>query len=881
LHLIQHLEAGRSRKLTLISAPAGYGKSTLIQTWLASSRTPVAWLSLDPNDNDVGVFLLYLVSAVQTVVPTACNTIAALLSAPQLPPQNYLLQTIVGEMASLSQQLTLVLDDYHVIHNSEIHELVATCLQYQSSQLHLVIVTRQDPPFSISRLRVSEQMTELRLSDLKFTAEETHQYLERVVGEALSSELLDVVTQRTEGWPVGLRLISLVLQKEGDQANVVQAIRGTNRYIMEYLVDEVLAHQAEPVRRFLMYLSILDRFCVPLCDALLKDEWEEKIEDDQRSSQAMLAQLQEANLFLIALDTQHYWLRYHHLFQDLLRHRLQAELSPEELKALHAKAIAWLAKHGFYTDALEHALVTNDTATAVTLFARLRPILMNETRWQQLEQQLRRFPRAIVESEPSLYVAQVWLIYYQGRWNELATGIECLSTLLAKADAPPQVLQPLHGEMSTQIALVRFIAGDWDNAIASASLGLQHTPQELWIVRVLARGILSLSLQGKGQLAQAYQGLHESFQAELTDSELLPAPLLILICYVHWIAADLNAVIREAQQSITLSEKLCAQAMVGGGCYHLGAARYQQNCLSEAAIQFERITAQPYVHYHEFYVYGAIELTLTYLAQNRADEAQTVADQVLAYLLQMGNTTLLPVVEALQAELALRQGRLGAAIKWAKRHPEIPPLGPMFRPYEPHFTLIKIWLQQNTPRSRCQANALTTRLIDYLRSTHNTRYLIDALALHALQLADAGDKAAALATLAEAVQLAQPGTVIRAFADLGPAMLTLLGQLKLTDPKTQRFAQQILETSPQGVKRPALGNEDHPNSQLTESLTQREFEVLALLMQHQTDQDIARELYVSLNTVRTHTKHIYAKLKAHNRRQAVQKALELGFVGTR
>jgi len=283
-HLIQRLESGHNRKLTLISAPAGYGKSTLVHLWLASSSEPVAWLSLDANDNDVGVFLRYLVAAVHGVAPTACQTIAALLDGPQLPPQSYLLQAISEAVADLSEPLTVVLDDYHVIHNAEIHDLIATGLQYQSPHLHLVLITRQDPPFSVARLRVSEQMTELRLADLRFTPEEMHHYLEGLIDEALSAELFDVVAQRTEGWPVGLRLIRLALKGKSNQADFVQAIRGTHRYITEYLVDEVLAQQSEPVKRFLMYTSILDRFCAPLCDVMLEAIWIQHFKDDELSS---------------------------------------------------------------------------------------------------------------------------------------------------------------------------------------------------------------------------------------------------------------------------------------------------------------------------------------------------------------------------------------------------------------------------------------------------------------------------------------------------------------------------------------------------------------------------------------------------------------------
>jgi len=877
LHLIQCLEARHNRKLTLIAAPAGYGKSTLVNTWLAPSSEPVAWLSLDANDNDIGVFLRYLVAAVHTVTPSACQMIAALLDGPQLPPQSYLLQTVAGEVASLSEPLTIVLDDYHVIHNVEIHELMAACLKYQAPQLHLVIATRQDPPFSVTQLRVSEQMIELRLSDLRFTPEEMRQYLEGVVDEALSAELFDVVAQRTEGWPVGLRLVSLALKGKGNQADLVQAICGTQRYIMEYLVDEVLNQQAEPVQKFLMYTSILDRFCASLCDVMLEEIW---VDEDELSSQAILNQLRDANLFLIALDSQSEWFRYHHLFQDLLRHRLQAELSTDQIQDLHARVIDWLAEHGFLEEASEHALAVKNIADAVAIFTRQRVNLLNGTRWQQLEQKLNGFPKAVVEAEPELFINRVWLLYYQTRWDELPPALDQLSGIIEHADLPTETLQCLQGEINTLIALLAFISGDCNRAVESARVALTHSPQEFWIVRVLAQVLLAVALQANGQLNQAYQSYYQSFDEAPTDSDLLPATRLVLLCYVHWIAADLDAVMREAQQSITLSQKAGSQAMLGVGRYHFGNALYQQNRLSEAEAQFASVNTHPYIQYRDSYAYSAIGLALTYQAQNRPDEARVVADQVLAFMLQTGNTTLLPIVEAFQAELAMRQGRLNAAVRWANRQPAVPSLVPMFRPYEPHFTLIKIWQKQNTQTSRRRAAALTTHLIDYLRSTHNTRHLIDALALQALQLADTGAKASTLATLEEAVKLAQPGMAIRSFVDLGAEMARLLAQLMPTDKATQRFVRQILEATNLSVAMVASGNGNHGSILLTEPLTQRELDVLALLMKHQTDREIAKALFISLNTVRTHTKHIYAKLNAHNRRQAVKRAVELGLAVT-
>ena len=279
-----------------------------------------------------------------------------------------------------------------------------------------------------------------------------------------------------------------------------------------------------------MYTSILDRFCAPLCDALLEAIWVQHFKDEELSSQAILNQLREANLFLIALDGQGEWFRYHHLFQDLLRHRLQTELGTEQIQVLHARVIHWFAEHGFLAEALEHALAVKHTAEAITIFTRQRVDLLNKTRWQQLEQQLNGFPKTVVEAEPELFINRVWLLYYQTRWDELPAALEHLGKIIEHADLPTETLQCLQGEINTLIALVAFISGDCDRAVESARVALTHSPHEFWIVRVLAQVLLTVALQANGQFSQAYQSYYQSFDETPTDNALLPATRLVLDC---------------------------------------------------------------------------------------------------------------------------------------------------------------------------------------------------------------------------------------------------------------------------------------------------------------------------------------------------------------
>jgi len=342
--LIQRLENGRYRKLSLISAPAGYGKSVLARIWQESCDCPVAWLSLDKNDNDLRVFLSYVVSAIQTIFPKGCEDTTFLLNGMQLPPSDLLTTSLINETAVLPNPFILVLDDYHLIQNPDIHQLINTLIQYQSPHMHLALITRQDPPVDLVNLRAKNQVTEIRLSELRFNESEAKQYLKISLGDSLSPDLANQLIERTEGWAVGLRLAVLAFRNQIDELPALETYQGSNHYIMSYLVKEVLQQQPQQIQIFLLYTSLLDRFCTPLCDALLNINQKPR----QPNSQEILEHLRQDNLFLISLDPHGEWFRYHHLFQDLLRHQLKTAVAPGEISNLHKQASIWFAQHGFW-----------------------------------------------------------------------------------------------------------------------------------------------------------------------------------------------------------------------------------------------------------------------------------------------------------------------------------------------------------------------------------------------------------------------------------------------------------------------------------------------------------------------------------------------------
>jgi LuxR family maltose regulon positive regulatory protein len=890
-HLLERLNRRVQRRATLVSAPAGFGKTTLLEQWLDQAPHQAAWLSLDEGDDDLVVFLSYFIAAIQTLFPEACPTAHRLLAAPQTPALNYLTTTLINEMADLPETFLLVLDDYHFVNQVDVHQLVSALMQHGPPQLHLVIASRQDPPYSVIRLQASQQITEIRGDDLRFTPDETHSYLELCLGADVPPETVAVLAERTEGWAVGLRMACLALRDQDDTTSFLETFRGTDRYIMEYLVDEVLSRQPGPIQTFLLRTSILDRFCAPLCDAILEEG--PRTEKNRLSSRAVVLRhssrnqeilegLEKANLFVVPLDHHGEWYRYHHLFKELLTHKLRAETTEAQRTALHARAGTWLSQNGFVEEALHHFLAANDTAAAVELVARHRYSLMNQAQWQRLEQRLGQFSPDIIDQYPDLLMLKTWLLYHRGQWAELPAALGHIEAALAQISLAPEAMNHLYGEISALRSLLYYHAVDPKSALDHAQQALEKTPRELWIVRILARMYLAGALQMMGDLNGAYAAIYDGFEEEEAQSNRFKATLLNTVCNVHWIAADLRGMAQAAGRCIVFSQNPFWPEFVGWGHYHLGRARYHQNDLTGAEEHFAAVVEQPYLNYGVCYVYGACGLALTRQAQGRQDQARAVAESAVAFMLETGNTTLLPVAQAFQAEIALMQGQIATASRWAVRLDPVPPLSPVYGLFAPHLTLVKVWLAQNTPASRVQAANLLIQLREFCESTHNTRFLIETLALQALLSHAEGEKLAVLDALERALTLAQPGGFVRLFVDLGPGMAELLTELRAEGSKMRQYIDQILAAFDQDKTQASFPAPQSVTPQpLIEPLTGRELDVLALLARRLSYKEIAQRLVISPHTVKTHTKHIYSKLNVNNRRQAAARARELGLLENR
>ena len=880
--LLDRLQAGSDHKLTLISAMAGTGKTTLLAQWLEECPGPSAWLSLDEHDNDPVVFLHYLIAAVRTAFPHSCEKTLDLLGAPKLPPVRAITASLINELDDLdaapSQQgahstsrLVLALDDYHAITEPAIHETISSLIEHLPQGVRLALATRADPPLPLARWRASRDMTEVRSVDLRFTMEEAHAFLEGTTGRELNPRTVRLLEDQTEGWVVGLRLAALSMHTRPDEETFVQSYKRTGSdLIAEYLVNEVLARQSPEIQDSLLRTSILDRFCAPLCEVVCRRD------APAAKGQEVIKWIAKSNLFLVSIDEEDRWYRYHHLFRDFLRHELSQRVSAAAISELHTRAATWFAEQGLIDEALHHFLAADDTAAAANLVSQHRYALMNRVQWPRLDRYLQEFSPDTLDQYPDLLMLKRWLLYQRGRRVELPAALQRLEAALPQESLSPEEVNHLQGEISALRSHLYYLALDPEHTLASAQQALETTPRELWSVRILARLLLAGVLQMRGDSSQAYAAIYRGFEEEETRSSAFKATLVMTVCFAHWLDADLQGMGQAASKCIALCEDADIPHILNYGHYHLGRICYQRNDLAAAEDHFTTVVQQPYLNYGRCYAFSACSLALVHQVRGRPDKAQAVTESALAFLLETGNTALMPIIQAFQAEMALMQGQIALAGQWAARLDPVPPLEPMTELFPPHLTLVKVWLAQDTPTSRERAADLLDESRAFVETTHNTRFLIEVLALQATLQDRRGKRKTALELLGQAVALAEPGGFIRLFVDLGPPMDSLLEQLREQGMAVD-YITRILSAFGTTDERQTTTKPQDPSS-LIESLTPRELDVLALLGRRLTNKEIAAELIISPETVKTHTVNIFRKLDVRNRRQAVVKARELGLL---
>jgi LuxR family maltose regulon positive regulatory protein len=886
--LLRRLEEATDRELLLVSAPPGFGKSTLLGEWARHSRRAVAWLSLDPEDNDPARFWRYVVAAIEPIHPGLEERVVPLLHAPDPPAPEVVAAAIVNELAADRRPFALVLDDYHVIESPAIHESLAFLLRRLAPGLRVVIAGRSDPPLALALLRARGQLAELRVPDLRFTAAEAAALLRETWGLDLPVESVAALAEKTEGWVAGLQLAALALQGSGDPVRRITEFAGSHRYILDYLTEEVLERQPEEVRSFLLETSVLERLSGPLCDAVT----------GRADGQQMLENLERANLFLVALDDERRWYRYHRLFADLLRVRLR-QRAPERAPVLHRKAAAWCEAHGLVEDAIRHALAGGDAGGAAEITERHIDEVLGRGEGATLRRWLAALPPEVVRARPGLALVQAIAAFNAGQLGAAAVWLDDAERSL---HTPGDKSEPsAHGPESA----LGMIPATISNLRASLAIARGEPERARGLVQQ-ARALLSEKDRGANfsgrwnlVLADWMEGRPAEAEREMADIVALGhaggAPHLALsagavLGRVQRSQGRLGAALRTYRQGLELGDAIGHALAPSFGVAYVGIAEvlYERDQLDDALHHVNegielcrRLTStQPL----------AIGLaTLAWIRRATGDPRGAREAMEEAYRVHPGTeiVSLYNPVPAERAQLLLAEGEVSEAAGWVAERGLGEKDACTYAREQEYLVLARLLLARDAPDS-------VLGLLGHLRAAAEaegrTGSVIEIRALEVLALAATGDPARALTCLAETLALARTEGYVRVFADEGPPMAALLGRLAAAGGRKgapagpevpadylARLLRTVRRAPDRAMPAPARGTAEAAFGWVG-TLTERELEVLGMLAAGSSNREIAEALVVSLDTVKKHVTHILEKLGAANRTQAVARAKELGLI---
>jgi LuxR family transcriptional regulator, maltose regulon positive regulatory protein len=903
--LVKRLNDGLGCKLTLLSAPAGFGKTTLVSEWLDDFRLAaanedhaanrIAWFSLDEGDNDLVRFLAYFITALkqasgmQSVIGVGA---LEMLQSPQPPPAETVLTSLLNEVAAIPDRIILVLDDYHVIEIQPIHEALTFLLEHSPQQLHLVIATREDPHIPLARLRARCHMTELRAADLRFTPSEAAEFLNQVMGLGLTAEDIAALEDRTEGWIVGLQLAAVSLQGQADKSRLIRSFTGSNRFVLDYLVEDVLSQQPRGLQDFLVQTSILKRLSGPLCDALT----------GQENGQAALEMLDHANLFIVPLDNERRWYRYHNLFADLLRRRLH-QTQPEQQPILHLRASEWYEQNGFTEQAIEHSLGAEDFNRAATLAEQAWPEMHSSYKGVNWLRWVKAIPDELVRARPVLSTGYGWSLIdtgdLEGADLHLTDAEQWLDARANMAEYPEgsslkqvkldeQAVRSLSASIANARAYLTQALGDVTATEKYTQRALDLLPENDYFERGLSSILQGFAYWSSGNLEAA----HRAISAAISNMQML-GKIRFIISFTSYLADIMIAQGRLNETKKTYLQLLDTAVEQGGpeliemAVVYLGLSElyHEQGDLQAARrylLSSEALGKLPaFPPWYRHWV----------LAQVRIKEAEADLEAVFEILNEADRLYYrhpIPDVRPLSALIAraqLVEGRLAEALLWVdERGLSVEDELSYLREFE-HLTLARILIAQYKSGHQDglihDTIGLLERLLKAAQEGGRVGSVIEIMLLQALAYKAKGDIRRALISLEHALELAEPEGYLRLFVDEGPPMALLLYEALARDI-SPAYVHRLLAAFPvTKPKMPVPAQAQSPDFGLIEPLSEREIEVLRLIADGLTNPEIATRLFLSPHTIKAHTRNIFSKLNVHNRQQAIARSQALGILSLR
>jgi LuxR family transcriptional regulator, maltose regulon positive regulatory protein len=845
--LVEKLNKGLNGKLTLISASAGFGKTTLVSEWVQNYPRKVAWLSLDDNDNDPKRFMVYFLAALQTIHPTLGTELMKALQSPQPPSPEVIMTLLLNELVALAQPWVLVLDDYHILDCKPINDALTFLLDHMPTDMHLVIITREDPPFHLARLRARQQLNEIRVYDLRFNFAETSEFLTQSLTVDLTQDDIEALESRTEGWIAGLQLAVISLQNQTNAHEFIQAFSGNHHFVLDYLMEEVLHHQPEHIQTFLLHTSLLERMCGDLCNALIEND----------SGQKTLEYLEQINLFIIPLDNQRKWYRYHHLFADLLRQRLLST-NKDLISLLHIRASTWYEDNDLELEAFQHAVLVNDIERIKRLLQGKQMPLHFRGGILPILNWLKSLPRETLQAHPTLAVMYASVLLFAGKTVGIPEIVELAEEGLRQAEQN-DITRNAIGHAALIRASVAVSLHDQDIIFTQAQRALEYLHPQNLPIRAATQWVLGYAYR----LQNNRRASHHSYSQAIAMSEKIGHLMVNILATValgdiQWLDLQFTTAIETYQRAIAIAGHPPFAVMCVA---YLGMANiaYERNQLDKAEELIQQgLYLARQLEITDRFVMCELLLARLKLLQGDIKGATTILAYVEQVAQQFQFHHAMPYIMSLKVYISLQQGNLNSALQIVQTH-DIP------------LSYARVLIAQGNTDFALQLLATQREYAE----THDLKDVrLQTMILQTLALDAHGEQEQALQTLIDTLTLTQASGCIRSFVDEGEPMARLLASLASRGLLLDYTSQLLAVFS---------SEQPHPNLSLSaptllDPLSQRELEVLRLVAQGLSNQDISERLFLALDTVKGHNRRIFEKLQVQRRTEAVARAHDLGLL---
>ncbi len=889
--LFAKLDAGLDGPLTLVTAPAGFGKTALVSSWLqALDKDPdsswiSAWLTLDERDKDRDVFLKYFVAALRTIFPEACTETLDLLNAQRQVPTRILLNTLSNEIDALPRRFVMVMDDLHTAHGQSMSDTLNQWFQHWPRQMHLVLISRFNPPLPLTSLRAKGFLTEIRSSDLRFSRAEADEYFSHALRLPLDELTLGLLQERLEGWIAGLKIAMLFLGEQKSINDLVATLLDHDTtFITDYLIKEVIADQPPQIQRFLLKMSILNQFSVSLAEALMDDD------DGEYNAQECIDYIKTADLFLIQLDKQQEWYRFHHLFRDALRQKLSGTMPASQIKKMHARIADWFFAHNLSDQAIYHAMEASDLERATSYMEQTLCDILNREDRAALQDRLQLIPEELIAKSPSLLVMRAYL--YAFRW-EIGRMIQATRQAIALIDKndPSESTQILLALTGVLEGSAYYDSNQYDQVISNNGRVLSELPVQWQYARGIAASYIGMGMHAAGRPEAAQQFLSGQYESYRDKGDSYALRILMAVAINHIQSGNYENAERTAHTILRQADQSHLPVMKGWGYYLLGFLNYEWNELKKAADYFDRAIDLFYTTQLAVVRNSMMGQAWTCQALGRPTEALQIISRLSDLDLEVSGYEQIDTTAA-RAQLSLMSGDNETAEQWVDMNISgLKDQSLLIWMGRPRLTKACILLARNKGADTKTALQILDTVGQLAERTVNIRITIEVLALRSLALLNLGDNAGARDTLIRSVELARRGSFTRTFVDKGPQMQKLLGRIA-GHGSVSKSVSRILAAFPQpeATGRPvpqflqlpaSIRANDSDDEELLEHLTQRELEILLLMAEPISFRDIASRMNISYSTARRYTINVYSKFDVHSRWEAVNSAIHKGIIPPR